>query len=45
MRRALLTHALLQALLLVMVYPIHATDGASNKPTRKIGIDDILFAP
>jgi len=45
MRRALLTLALLHALLLVMVYPIHAEGNTSNTSVRKIGIDDILFAP
>jgi hypothetical protein len=40
MRRALLTLALLQALLLVMVYPLYAEESV-----REIGIDDILFAP
>ena len=45
MRRALLTFALLQALLLVMIYPLYAEDSSSGISARQIGIGDILFAP
>ena len=45
MRRALLTLALLQALLLVMAYPLHAEGSSPVTSVRQIGIGDILFAP
>ena len=45
MRRLKTTFALLQLLLLVLVFPLLAEDGSPAALVRQIGIDEILFAP